>query len=139
MVERGRADEPDDDVSEDDESDDEDLFNEDIIQQDYAPNANLDSYSDADIDDREFEQTTRAQRLAAERVMLRRDRGERVGRAGRRALMPNFLGDDDDVDMGVDGGLLSGINSRHQRRRWDDIEEAAGEDEPVSRSFCNSF
>lgn len=106
---------------------------------DYAPNETLDRYSDADIDDEEFEAMSAAARRAAEAKMARRDRIERGGRRGQRAArrshMPNFLESDDEEDEEeVHGGLLSGMR-RRARRQYDerkDLDDMEGV-EDVSR------
>ena len=98
---------------------------------DYESNLGLDTYSQADIDDQPSQPTlTRAQRLAAERIMTARDRGLATGqgnRASRRSRAPAFLGEDEDEDglegEGLDGGLLSGIEVRRRRRQYDERPE----------------
>lgn len=126
MRARGRRDAGDEDSDEEGE----DLFNDDNLQRDYEVNPELDRYSDAGIDDRSsVAEMSRADRIAAEREMARRDRGLAGGRAARRGRVPTFLQSDDDDDGGMDGGLLSGINTRRTRRQYDermdedDIEE----------------
>ncbi|KAL1413566.1 MCM DNA helicase complex subunit [Vanrija albida] len=127
MRARGRRDAADDDEEEDEG---EDLFNDNIVR-DYESNADLDRYSDADIDDRSsLPEMSRTERLAAEREMARRDRGLPGSRAARRGRVPTFLQSDDDDDGGYDGGLLSGINTRRARRHYDErIEEDDVEDD----------
>lgn len=125
MRERGRRD------AGDEESDEgENLFDDEDLRRDYEPRPELDRYSDAGLDDRSsVQEMSRADRLAAEREMARRDRGLTGGRAARRGRVPTFLQSDDEDDGGVDGGLLSGINTRRTRRQYDermdedDIEE----------------
>lgn len=128
--ERGRRDLPDDET--DDEG--EDLFNDDVIGRDYEENPELDSYSQADIDDREsLPEMSRAERLAAEREMRRRDRGLPGTRAAGRERMPGFLQSDDEDD-GAETGVLAGINTRRTRRQYDermdedDVAEDVGVD-----------
>jgi DNA replication licensing factor MCM2 len=101
---------------------------------DYASNAGLDTYSQADIDDRsEIPELSRAQRLAAEEAMKRRDRGLPNRRAGRREHMPAFMQSDDEEADGYDGGLLSGVNTRRRRRQYDErMDEDDVQDEEVS-------
>lgn len=112
---------------------------------DYAPNAQLDTYSEAGLDDRSsLPDLTRAQRIAAERAMDRRDRqgggaagGGPGARAARRARAPAFLmSDDDDAEgEGGAGGLLEGISTSRRRRQYDERmedDDAEGVEEEVS-------
>ena len=108
---------------------------------DYESNLGLDTYSEADLDDTSSQPAlTRAQRLAADAAMNRRDRGLTTGtRASRRTRAPAFLQSDDEDEAGVDGGygagLLEGIDPRRRRRQYDerpeddDMQGDAGEDE----------
>ncbi|KAK8854535.1 hypothetical protein IAR55_003274 [Kwoniella newhampshirensis] len=127
MRQMGRAREQGDD---EDEEDGEDLFNERMME-DYDANDVLDTYSQADIDDRSsLPELSRADRLAAERAMERRDRGLPGRRAGRRDHMPAFLQSDDDEGEGFGEGLLAGINTRRRRRQYDErMDEDDVEDE----------
>ncbi|WWD19331.1 hypothetical protein CI109_103790 [Kwoniella shandongensis] len=127
MRQMGRAREQGDD---EDEEDGEDLFNERMME-DYDANDVLDTYSQADIDDRSsLPELSRAERLAAERAMERRDRGLPGRRAGRRDHMPAFLQSDDDEGEGFGEGLLAGINTRRRRRQYDErMDEDDVEDE----------
>lgn len=103
------------------------------MDSDYASNAGLDTYSQADIDDRsEVQEMSRAQRLAAEETMRRRDRGQPNRRAGRREHMPAFLQSDDEEADGYEGGLLSGVNTRVRRRQYDErMDEDDVQDDEV--------
>ena len=101
---------------------------------DYGVDERLDRYSEQDIDDEDIEETTGAQRRAAEAFMRRRDarEGRREGRrAARRSRMPGMLSDDDeDLEEEDDpaGGLLSGTKAR-VRRQYDerrDRDDAEG-------------
>lgn len=86
----------------------------------------LDTYSEADIDDTDQANLTRAQRLAADAAMNRRDRGLLTGaRASRRQRAPAFLQSDDDaMDEDAPGaGLLEGIDPRRRRRQYDERPE----------------
>ena len=75
---------------------------------------------------------TRAERIAAERAMERRDKGLPGRRAGRRENMPAFLQSDDDEETFGDG-LLAGVNTRRRRRQYDErMEEDDAEGEEVS-------
>lgn len=118
-------------MADDSDEEGEDLFNEDNLRADYESNPDLDRYSEADIDDRSsIEGMSRADRLAAEREMARRDKGLPGTRAARRGRVPTFLQSDDDDDGGYDGGLLSGINVRRARRQYDErMEDDDAEDE----------
>lgn len=108
------------DVADDSDDEGEDLFNDNLAR-DYESNPDLDTYSNADIDDRSsIQEMSRADRLAAERDMARRDKGLPGTRAARRGRVPTFLQSDDDDDGGFDGGLLSGINANRQRRQYDE-------------------
>ncbi|EIW68302.1 hypothetical protein TREMEDRAFT_39804 [Tremella mesenterica DSM 1558] len=103
------------------------------MEADYESNPALDQYSEADIDDRSsIPELSRADRLAAERAMERRDRGLPGRRAGRRDHMPAFLQSDDDEAAGYGDGLLAGINVRRRRRQYDermDEDDVEEEDE----------
>lgn len=113
--ERGRLDLPDDES----EGEGEDLFNDETITRDYEDNPELDTYDAAGIDDREsLPDMTRAERLAAEREMRRRDRGLPGTRAAGRERMPGFLQSDDEDDG--ETGALAGINTRRTRRQYDE-------------------
>lgn len=95
------------------------------MYRDYAVNELLDRYSDADIDDAEYDQLDGGARRAAEMAMSRRDRQERAGRRGARAARrsrPNFLQSDDMEEEELDGGLLSGLK-RRTRRQYDERRE----------------
>ncbi|OCF57773.1 minichromosome maintenance protein 2 [Kwoniella mangroviensis CBS 10435] len=130
MRQMGRAREGDDDEDEDGE----DLFNERMME-DYDANDALDTYSQADLDDRSsVAEMTRGERLAAERAMDRRDRGLGGRRAGRRDHMPAFLQSDDEDMDGLGEGPLAGINTRRRRRQYDERmdEDDAGEEEEMS-------
>ncbi|WVW85280.1 hypothetical protein I302_107318 [Kwoniella bestiolae CBS 10118] len=130
MRQMGRAREGDDDEDEDGE----DLFN-DRMMEDYDANDQLDTYSQADLDDRSsVAEMTRGERLAAERAMDRRDRGLSGRRAGRRDHMPAFLQSDDEDMDGLGEGPLAGINTRRRRRQYDERmdEDDAGEEEEMS-------
>jgi DNA replication licensing factor MCM2 len=105
---------------------------------DYDSNLGLDTYSNADLDDTTSQpELTRAQRLAAEAAMARRDRGLPTGtRASRRQRAPAFLQSDDEDygDLPPGAGLLEGIDTRRRRRQYDerpedDDMEGQGEDE----------
>ncbi|ORX38223.1 MCM2/3/5 family-domain-containing protein [Kockovaella imperatae] len=131
MRARGRARDRADD---EDDEEGEDLFGETMVN-DYESNAALDTYSQADIDDRSsIAEMTRNERLAAERSMDRRDRGLGGRRAGRRDHMPAFLQSDDDDAEGYGEGLLSGVNVRRRRRQYDERmdEDDAEEEEEMS-------
>lgn len=113
---------------------------------DYAPNAALDTYSEAGLDDRSsLPDLTRAQRLAAERAMDRRDRQGGAGgpgaRAARRSRAPAFLmSDDEDADEGGAGGLLEGISTSRRRRQYDERmedDDAEGIEEEVRGSSAS--
>ena len=92
-----------------------------LVISDYASNAGLDTYSEAGIDDKSsVPEMTRAQRLAAERAMERRDRGLPGARAARRSRAPAFLQSDDEEEAGVGHGLLDGISTRRRRRQYDE-------------------
>lgn len=100
---------------------------------DYESNDALDRYSDADIDDRSsVPALSRAERLAAEAAMARRDRGLPGARAARRSRAPGFLQSDDDIEVaGPGAGLLDGVNTRRRRRQYDerpDEDDAEGEE-----------
>jgi hypothetical protein len=103
---------------------------------DYESNAALDTYSQADIDDRSSNrELSRRERQEAERAMDRRDKGLPGRRAGRRENMPAFLQSDDEEVVDGAGGLLSGVNTRRRRRQYDErMEEDDVEDEDVSRN-----
>lgn len=118
-----------------------------LPNRDYASNAALDTYSQADIDDTSsLPALTRAQRLAADRQMARRDRGLQAGagsRAARRSRAPAFLQSDDDGAEGEEGavgrGLLDGIETRRRRRQYDErVEEddAADVEDVSTESRC---
>jgi len=104
----------------------------DDFLRDYAPNEQLDTYSEADIDDGEFDEMSAAARRAAEIQMARRDRLDHAGRRGRRAALrshaPEFLGSADDMDEDFDDDLgLSSMKKRtrkqyDERRDIDDLE-----------------
>ena len=98
---------------------------------DYESNAALDTYSQADLDDRSsLPEMTRAERIAAERAMERRDKGLPGRRAGRRDHMPAFLQSDDEEET-FGEGLLAGVNTRRRRRQYDermDEDDVEGED-----------
>ncbi len=100
---------------------------------DYASNDEQDRYDTRDLDDRSSQpELTRAQRLAAERAMDRRDRGLPGARAARRDRAPAFLQSDDDEEVGYGGGLLDGIETRRRRRQYDErMDEDDVEDEEV--------
>ena len=101
---------------------------------DYDSNDALDRYSQADIDDRSsLPEMTRAERLAAEQEMLRRDRQDNKGRrAGRRDRMPAFMQSDDEEVEGFGDGLLAGVNVRRRRRQYDErVAEDDVEDDEV--------
>ncbi|GHJ86781.1 hypothetical protein NliqN6_3183 [Naganishia liquefaciens] len=112
----------------------EDLFDDNLMD-DYASNAGLDTYSEAGIDDKSsVPEMTRAQRLAAERAMERRDRGLPGARAARRSRAPAFLQSDDEEEAGVGHGLLDGISTRRRRRQYDerpDQDDVEGDEEEV--------
>ena len=103
------------------------------IYRDYDVDERLDRYSEQDIDDEDVEETTGAQRRAAEAFMRRRDarEGRREGRrAARRNRMPGMLSDDEDLEEEDDpaGGLLAGTKAR-VRRQYDerrDRDDAEG-------------
>ncbi|WVF67660.1 hypothetical protein IAT40_002419 [Kwoniella sp. CBS 6097] len=120
------------DGDDEEDEDGEDLFNERMME-DYDANDALDTYSQADIDDRSsVADMSRGERLAAERAMDRRDRGLGGRRAGRRDNMPAFLQSDDDEMDGTGEGPLAGINVRRRRRQYDermDEDDAAGVEE----------
>jgi DNA replication licensing factor MCM2 len=101
---------------------------------DYAPDARLDTYSNADIDDEgEYDELSAAARRAAEMEMARRDRADRRhdrgARAAKRSRAPAFLqDDDDDEEIDPNGGLLAGMKKR-TRKQYDerrDIDDAEG-------------
>jgi len=104
----------------------------DIFLRDYAQNEQLDTYSEAGIDDEEFDDMSAAARRAAEIQMARRDRLDRAGGRGRRAALrshaPEFLGSADDMDEDFDDDLgLSSMKKRtrkqyDERRDMDDLE-----------------
>ncbi|CAD6568210.1 MAG: MCM DNA helicase complex subunit [Tremellales sp. Tagirdzhanova-0007] len=128
MRDRGRArDRADDD---EDDAEGEDLFNDDMME-DYESNAVLDTYSQADIDDRSsVREISRTERLAADRAMQARDRNLPSRRAGRRDHMPAFLQSDEEEAVGFGDGLLSGVNTRRRRRQYDErMEEDDAEEE----------
>ena len=82
---------------------------------------------------------TRAERIAAERAMDRRDKGLPGRRAGRRDHMPAFLQSDDDEADGFGDGLLAGVNVRRRRRQYDErMDEDDVEDEDVSWTMCRT-
>lgn len=121
------------DGADDDEEDEEDGVGEDLfgdgLMDDYASNDALDRYSNADIDDRSsLAPLSRAQRLAAERAMNRRDRGLPGARAARRDRAPAFLQSDDEEEE-VGGGLLDGIETGRRRRQYDERPEEDDVDE----------
>ncbi|KAF8532503.1 MCM2/3/5 family-domain-containing protein [Gautieria morchelliformis] len=128
------------DVLDDEDGDGEDLFDENILQDDYAPDARLDTYSNADIDDEEeYGDMSAAARRAAEMEMSRRDRADRRrgrgARAAKRSRAPAFLQDEDEDEDDVDpnGGLLAGMKKR-TRKQYDerrDIDDAEGADDDV--------
>lgn len=102
---------------------------------DYAPDARLDTYSNADIDDEnDYGNMTMAQRRAAELEMARRDqdnrRTGRGARAARRSRAPAFLQDEDEDEApDPSGGLLAGITKKRTRKLYDerrDIDDAEG-------------
>lgn len=104
-----------------------------LNHRDYAPNQQLDTYSDADInDEEEFDAMTAAQRRAAERTMAQRDRREGQGRrrgarAAARSRAPDLL-QSEESEGEADGGLLAGMK-RRARRQYDErveIDDAAG-------------
>ena len=105
-----------------------------LLCSDYAPDARLDTYSNADIDDEgEYDDLSAAARRAAEKEMERRDRRRgRGARAARRSRAPAFLqDDDDDDDDDPSGGLLAGMKKR-TRKQYDereDIDDAEGADD----------
>jgi DNA replication licensing factor MCM2 len=76
---------------------------------------------------------SRAERLAAEAAMARRDRGLPGARAARRSRAPGFLQSDEDLEgTGPGAGLLDGVNTRRRRRQYDERPEeddAEGEEE----------
>lgn len=111
-----------------------------LTSSDYDSNAALDTYSQADIDDRSsLPEMSRAERLAAERAMERRDRGLPGRRAGRRDHMPAFLQSDDEEETFGDG-LLSGVNTRRKRRQYDErMDEDDAEGEEVCRVDNKEF
>ena len=110
----------------------------DFFFSDYAPDARLDTYSDADLDDEgEYDEMSAAARRAAEMEMARRDRADRQrgrgSRAAKRSRAPAFLQDDDDDEDDDDpnGGLLVGMKKR-TRKQYDerrDIDDAEGADD----------
>lgn len=103
-----------------------------LIISDYDSNAALDTYSQADIDDREdVGGLTVDQRRKAEEAMRRRDAGRPSGRARRRENMPAFLASDD-APEGPGDGLLSGVNVRRRRRQYDERMEEDDVEEDVS-------
>ncbi|KAL6308194.1 MCM2/3/5 family-domain-containing protein [Sparassis latifolia] len=106
----------------DEDQEGEDLFGEDL-EEDYAPNQMLDTYSDAGINDENFDEMSAAARRAAEAKMDRRDAqgGRRGARAARRSRMPDFL-QSDDLDDDFDAGLLAGTK-RRTRRQYDERKE----------------
>lgn len=102
------------------------------MRSDYESNAALDTYSQADIDDNsDLAELTLAERRAAEREMVRRDRGQGGRRAGRREHMPAFF-QSDDAEDGFGEGPLAGINVGRRRRQYDermnvdDVEDEVG-------------
>lgn len=120
----------------------------DIINlcRDYDVDERLDRYSEQDIDDADLEETTGAQRRAAEAFMRRRDarEGRREGRrAARRNRMPGMLSDDDeDLEEEDDpaGGLLSGTKAR-VRRQYDerrDRDDAEGVEDVSPTEISNA-
>ncbi|KIR41925.1 minichromosome maintenance protein 2 [Cryptococcus deuterogattii 99/473] len=119
----------------DEDEEGEDLFNDDMMA-DYEENAGLDTYSQADLDDRSsVAGPTRAERLAAERAMDLRDRGLSGRRAGRRDHMPAFLQSDDDEAEAFGDDPLAGINIRRRRRQYDermDEDDVEEDDEEMS-------
>ncbi|GBE81345.1 DNA replication licensing factor mcm2 [Sparassis crispa] len=106
----------------DEDQEGEDLFGEDL-EEDYAPNQMLDTYSDAGINDENFDEMSVGARRAAEAKMDRRDAqgGRRGARAARRSRMPDFL-QSDDMDDDFDAGLLAGTK-RRTRRQYDERKE----------------
>ncbi|ODN83499.1 hypothetical protein L202_01633 [Cryptococcus amylolentus CBS 6039] len=121
--------------NDDDDDEGEDLFNDDMLA-DYDENVGLDTYSQADIDDRSsVAGPTRGERLAAERQMELRDRGISGRRAGRRDHMPAFLQSDDDEAEPYGDDPLAGINMRRRRRQYDermDMDDVQEEEEELS-------
>lgn len=120
----------------------------DIINlcRDYDVDERLDRYSEQDIDDADLEETTGAQRRAAEAFMRRRDarEGRREGRrAARRNRMPGMLSDDEeDLEEEDDpaGGLLSGTKAR-VRRQYDerrDRDDAEGVEDVSPTEISNA-
>jgi DNA replication licensing factor MCM2 len=114
----------------------------DILLRDYAPDERLDNYSEADIDDGDFDEMSGAARRAAEMQMARRDRLERTGGRGRRAALrshaPEFLGSADDMDdedfddLGISSMKKRTRKQYDERRDMDDLEGV----ENVSRIAC---
>lgn len=89
---------------------------------DYAARPELDRYSDADIDDEQYDDMTGAARRRAEAAMARRDlmeeRGGRRGaRAARRSRM-EYLQDEDEED-----GLELERMKRRTRRQYDEVRD----------------
>ncbi|KAL7410303.1 MCM2/3/5 family-domain-containing protein [Mrakia frigida] len=121
-----------DDMEEED-GDGEDLFG-DGMRDDYESNPDLDTYSQADIDDvNDFGQMSMRERREAEREMEKRDRGATGGRAARRSRAPAFLQQSDDEDEG-EGGLLDGVDSRRRRRHYDERrpeDDMEGEEDEI--------
>jgi hypothetical protein len=66
-------------------------LNSSTLFSDYRENLKLDTYELSDIDDEEYEDLDRAERLQAEREMARRDRHQ-AGTA--RSNVPGFFLDD---------------------------------------------
>jgi DNA replication licensing factor MCM2 len=116
----------------------------DTYHSDYAENEQLDTYSNAGLNDEEiFEPMSAAARRAAEAKMRQRDRMERGSRRGMRAATrshaPSFFDSDgagtEDDD---ESGLLSGTRTR-ARRQYDerrDVDDMEGI-EDVCFSFCS--
>lgn len=83
-------------------------------------NSELDNYSEADIDDAEYEAMSVAQRRAADEAMSRRDKRARAGRR-QRDRAPAFMQSDDEDERQEGDDPLQGINQRRRRRQYDEV------------------
>ncbi|KAJ7593710.1 MCM-domain-containing protein [Mycena floridula] len=96
-----------------------------LLFSDYAPNEQLDRYSDTGVDDEDQEELSAIARRRAERGMDQRDRIERTGRArDARRPRPSFLGSDDDENMADEEDLGVSRMNRRTRRQYDERRDA---------------
>lgn len=94
----------------------------------------LDNYSDADLDDAEYEAMTLAQRRAADEAMAARDKRAKQSRR-QRDRAPAFMQSDDEDERQEGDDPLQGINQRRRRRQYDEVRQEDDMDgvEDVSR------